>query len=49
MLTDTHIRNAEYHEMTAVFDSLYERSKQNDTFEKLTDLIVSEDNIILVY
>lgn len=49
MLTDTHIRNAEYHEMTAVFDSLYERSKQNDTFEKLTDLIVSEDNIILAY
>lgn len=49
MLTDTHIRNAEYHEMTAAFDSLYERSKQNDTFEKLTDLIVSEDNIILAY
>lgn len=49
MLTDQHIKNAEYHDMTAIFDKLYENSKSGKIFKRLTDLISSENNIILAY
>lgn len=49
MLGDQHIRNAEYHEMTEILDSLYSKSKNGEHFKNLTSIIASEDNIILAY
>lgn len=49
MLSDQHIRNAEYHDMTDIFDDLYTKSKNNKIFTNLVDIIASEDNIVLAY
>lgn len=49
MLSDQHIRNVEYHDMTDIFDDLYTKSKNNKIFTNLVDIIASEDNIVLAY
>lgn len=49
MLKSQRLRNAEYHDMTEIFDSLYKDSKNGKIFYKLIDIIGSEDNIILAY
>lgn len=49
MLSDQHIRNAEYHDMTDIFDDLYAKSLNNKIFTNIVDIIASEDNIVLAY
>ncbi len=49
MLKSQKLRNAEYHEMTDIFDSLYKDSKNGKVFLNLIDIIGSKDNIILAY
>lgn len=43
------LRNAEYYDMQSTFDSLYAKSKDGKVFDKLMDLILSRDNILLAY
>ena len=43
------LRHAEYYGMQPVFDELYRRSLDGDTFTDLMDLILSRDNILLAY
>ena len=43
------IRNAEYYNMVELFDQLYERSKNNEIFENLMEIILSEENIFLAF
>jgi group II intron reverse transcriptase/maturase len=41
------LRHAEYYDMQDTFDELYAQALKGGTFERLTDLIVSRDNILL--
>jgi group II intron reverse transcriptase/maturase len=43
------LRYAEYYDMQETFDDLYAKAKEGGTFDKLTDLIFSRDNILLSY
>lgn len=43
------LRHAEYYGMQPVFDELYRRSMDGDTFTDLMDSILSRDNILLAY
>lgn len=43
------LRNAEYYDMTNVFDELYEKSIKNNTFNNLIPLISSRNNILMAY
>lgn len=43
------IRNLEYYDLHVIFDKLYERSKSDETFNKLMYLIQSRENIMLTY
>ena len=43
------LRNNEYYDMQAQFDQLYIESKENKTFKKLYELIISRENILLAY
>jgi Retron-type reverse transcriptase len=43
------LRHAEYYDMQDTFDGLYAQSLKGDNFERLMDLIVSRDNILLAY
>lgn len=43
------LRHAEYYGMQPVFDELYRRSMEGDTFTDLMDFILSRDNILLAY
>lgn len=43
------LRNAEYYNFTAIFDSLYSRSKEKKNFYDLMTIITHEDNIKLAY
>lgn len=43
------LRHAEYYGMQPVFDELYRRSLDGDTFTDLMDFILSRDNILLAY
>jgi RNA-directed DNA polymerase len=45
----TKLRYWEYYCMTDTFTDLYERSKQGEKFNRLYDLIVSENNILLAF
>ncbi|SEI13491.1 group II intron reverse transcriptase/maturase [Halobacillus karajensis] len=45
----TRIRYADYYNLTNTFDDLYERSKTNENFSRLYDLIISRENILLAY
>lgn len=46
---DSHLRHAEYYDLTEVFDDLYARSKAQAVFTDLMPLILSEENIRLAY
>ncbi|OJD44165.1 group II intron reverse transcriptase/maturase [Bacillus sp. 4048] len=46
---NTFLRNAEYYGMTEQFDKLYADSKNNKTFHKLYNLVISKENILLAY
>lgn len=43
------LRNLEYYDLQGVFDGLYERSKNGAVFNKLMEIIRSEENIKLAY
>lgn len=43
------LRNLEYYDLQGVFDNLYERSKNGAVFNKLMEIIRSEENIKLAY
>lgn len=43
------IRNSEYYDLTSTFDKLYSDSKNGKKFNKLMDIITSENNIELAY
>lgn len=43
------IRHAEYYNLTTTFDELYSKSEQGKVFNKLYDIIVSDENIMLAY
>ena len=43
------IRHAEYYDLVATFDDLYAKSKENQMFNRLMPLILSEENILLAY
>lgn len=43
------IRNAEYYDMQAVFDDLYEKSNKGNYFKNLIEIIKSPENIKLAY
>ena len=46
---DSHLRHAEYYDLTEVFDDLYAKSKAQAVFTDLMPLILSEENIRLAY
>ena len=43
------LRNAEYYDCQALFDTLYARSKRNEIFMDVTGMITQEENIRLAY
>lgn len=43
------LRHNEYYDMQRVFDELYSKSKNGEPFENLTEIILSEENILLAY
>jgi len=43
------LRHAEYYDMQDTFDGLFAKAKQDETFDRLMDLIFSRDNILLAY
>ncbi len=43
------LRHAEYYGMQEVFDSLYAKAGNGGTFDRLMDLILNRDNILLAY
>lgn len=43
------LRHAEYYGIQPIFDQLYQRSKNGDTFTDLMEIILSRDNILLAY
>ena len=43
------LRNAEYYDMTEVFDRLYSDSLKGKTFTNLMEVIESENNILMAY
>ena len=43
------LRHAEYYDMQDTFDGLYAQALKGNMFERLMDLIVSRDNILLAY
>ena len=46
---DSHLRHAEYYDLTEVFDDLYAKSKAQAVFTDLMPLILSDENIRLAY
>lgn len=43
------LRHNEYYNIQGTLDSLYDKSKNNQKFNKLYDIIISEENILLAY
>ncbi len=43
------LRYAEYYDMQSTFDELYAKSKQGEKFDRLMELILSRENILLAY
>jgi retron-type reverse transcriptase len=43
------LRHNEYYDMQNKFDELYGKSKRNENFNNLYDLIISQENILLAY
>lgn len=48
-LKDSKLRHNEYYDLQSEFDKLYQRSKDNEIFENLMELITSSENILLAY
>lgn len=48
-LCETICRHTEYYDMQNDFDNLYSKSKNNDVFDNLMELILKEENILLAY
>ena len=46
MTKQKRLRNIEYYGLQETLDSLYEKSKNGATFDKLMDLIQSKENIM---
>lgn len=49
MLCVDDLRHAEYYQMQDVFDELYAKSQNGDTFTDLMKLVLSRENILLAY
>lgn len=45
----TKLRHWEYYGLTSTFDELYDKSKSGQTFQRLYELIISRENILLAY
>ena len=43
------LRHAEYYDMQPTFDNLFARATNGETFDRLMDLILSRENILLAY
>lgn len=43
------LRNNEYYDIQKMFDDLYTKSRNNENFNNLYDLVVSRENILLAY
>lgn len=43
------LRHAEYYGMQNIFDELFQKSKDNEVFDNLMDIILSRENILLAY
>ena len=43
------LRHAEYYDMQGTFDILYAKAKDGGTFDRLMEIILSRDNILLAY
>lgn len=43
------LRYAEYYDMQKEFDELYIKSSNNEKFDKLMNLIIKKENILLAY
>ena len=43
------LRHAEYYNLQPVFDDLYAKSKNGESFDNLMKVILSEENIMLAY
>lgn len=48
-LKDSKLRHNEYYDLQKEFDALYQRSKDNEIFDNLMDLITSPENILLAF
>lgn len=48
-ILNTFLRNAEYYNMQYIFDQLFADSKKGKSFNRLYDLILSRENILLAY
>lgn len=46
---NSNLRHAEYYDMTALFDELYAKAKQGESFDNLMEMILSRENILLAY
>ena len=44
-----YLRHAEYYDMQAVFDNLYEKSQRGEKFDSLMDTVLIRENILLAY
>lgn len=45
----TRLRYTEYYGMTGIFDELYKKSKNGETFNRLYDIVTSKENILLAF
>ena len=43
------LRHAEYYGMQAIYDELYQKSLNGDSFPNLMNIILSRENILLAY
>ena len=43
------LRHNEYYNMQEVFDNLYKKSKQGNKLNKIYEIIISRENILLAY
>ena len=49
LLSEEHLRYAEYYGMQSVFDGLYAKAKNGEEFTDLMSLILNRENILLAY
>ena len=49
LLCEENLRHAEYYGMLDVFDDLYDRSRNGQSFTELMSLVLKRENILLAY